>query len=101
MNNDKDSIVGLTTNSEKHMLNVYEIGRKLDKNFPTDRIIDTWTEEIADKMIKEYPEKLSKKWNKETNDWIDEVSKEFFLDNVFSYIGDNIKHNYIEKLNIE
>ena len=58
-------------------------------------------EEIADKMIKEYPEKLSKKWNKETNDWIDEVSKEFFFDNVFSYIGDNIKHNYIEKLNIE
>ena len=39
------------TNSEKHMLNVYEIGRSLDKNFPTDRIIDTFTEEIADKML--------------------------------------------------
>ena len=33
------------------MLNVYEIGRKLDKNFPTDRIIDSFTEEVADKMI--------------------------------------------------
>ena len=33
------------------MLNVYEIGRSLDKNFPTDRIIDTFTEEIADKML--------------------------------------------------
>ena len=33
------------------MLNVYEIGRKLDKNFPTDRIIDSWTEEVADKML--------------------------------------------------
>ncbi len=52
-------------------------------------------------MIKEYPEKLSKKWNKETNDWIDWVSKEFFLNNVSSYLGDNIKYNYIEKLNIE
>ena len=26
-------------------------GRKLDKNFPTDRIIDGWTEEVADKML--------------------------------------------------
>ena len=33
------------------MLNVYEIGRNLDKNFPTDRIIDSFTEEIADKML--------------------------------------------------
>ena len=42
--------VALLLNSEKHMLNVYEIGRSLDKNFPTDRIIDS-TEEIADKML--------------------------------------------------
>ena len=54
MSDDKNSIVGLTTNSEKHMLNVYEIGRKLDKNFPTDRIIDSWTEEVADKMLPEF-----------------------------------------------
>ena len=32
------------------MLNVYEIGRSLDKNFPTDRIIDSFTEEIADQL---------------------------------------------------
>ena len=51
LNNNRDSFVGLTTNSEKHMLNVYEIGRKLDRNFPTDRIIDGWTEEVADKML--------------------------------------------------
>ena len=36
-----------------------------------------------------------------TNDWIDWVSKEFFLNTVSSYLGDNIKYNYIEKLNIE
>ena len=36
------------------MLNVYEIGRKLDSNFPTDRIIDTFTEELADKMLTKY-----------------------------------------------
>ena len=34
------------------MLNVYEIGRKLDSNFPTDRIIDSWTEEVADNATK-------------------------------------------------
>tara|TARA_Y100000816_G_C25971015_1_gene506709 strand:- start:105 stop:926 length:822 start_codon:yes stop_codon:yes gene_type:complete len=54
LNENKNSFVGLTTNSEKHMLNVYEIGRKLDSNFPTDRIIDSWTEEVADKMLPNY-----------------------------------------------
>lgn len=54
LNNDKNSFVSITTNSEKHMLNVYEIGRNLDKNFPTDRIIDSFTEEIADKMLPQY-----------------------------------------------
>ena len=51
LNDNPNSFCSITTNSEKHMLNVYEIGRKLDKNFPTDRIIDTFTEEIADKLI--------------------------------------------------
>tara|TARA_B100001057_G_C22832075_1_gene943781 strand:- start:965 stop:1786 length:822 start_codon:yes stop_codon:yes gene_type:complete len=54
LNNDDNSFVSITTNSEKHMLNVYEIGRKLDSNFPTDRIIDTFTEELADKMLTKY-----------------------------------------------
>ena len=54
LNDKKDSFVSITTNSEKHMLNVYEIGRKLDPNFPTDRIIDTFTEEIADKMLEKH-----------------------------------------------
>ena len=54
LNDEKSSFCSITTNSEKHMLNVYEIGRKLDKNFPTDRIIDSFTEEIADKMIPTY-----------------------------------------------
>ena len=51
LNDKPSSFCSITTNSEKHMLNVYEIGRNLDKNFPTDRIIDTFTEEIADKML--------------------------------------------------
>ena len=51
LNDNPNSFCSITTNSERHMLNVYEIGRKLDKNFPTDRIIDTFTEEVADKMI--------------------------------------------------
>ena len=54
LNDKENSFCSITTNSEKHMLNVYEIGRNLDKNFPTDRIIDTFTEEIADVMIPEF-----------------------------------------------
>ena len=51
LNDKPSSFCSITTNSEKHMLNVYEIGRSLDKNFPTDRIIDSFTEEVADKML--------------------------------------------------
>ena len=51
LNNNSDSFLSITTNSEKHMLNVYDIGKHLDKNFPTDRIIDGFTEEIADKIL--------------------------------------------------
>ena len=54
LNENSNSFCSITTNSQKHMLNVYEIGRKLDKNFPTDRIIDTFTEEIADTLIPKY-----------------------------------------------
>jgi len=46
--------VSITTNSEQHMLNVYEIGKIIDDNFPTDRNIDTFTEEIADQMLPKY-----------------------------------------------
>ena len=51
-------------------------------------------------MIKEYPDQLSKKWDKEKKDWTDEDSEEFFEENVYCYIGDNIKYTYIEKLNL-
>ena len=54
LNDKKESFCSITTNSEKHMLNVYEIGRKLDKNFPTDRIIDSFTEEVADVLLKKH-----------------------------------------------
>ena len=51
LNDNEESFLSITTNSEKHMLNVYEIGRQLDENFPTDRIIDSFTEEVADKLL--------------------------------------------------
>ena len=53
------------------MLNVYEIGRNLDKNFPTDRIIDSFTEEVADTMLPKHF-KYEKKIEEEelrVNDW--------------------------------
>jgi ubiquinone/menaquinone biosynthesis C-methylase UbiE len=49
-----DGMVTVTTNSDSHMLNVYAIGRELDDNFPTDRIIDSFAEEIADTMLGDY-----------------------------------------------
>ncbi len=49
-----DGFATFTTNSQVHMFNVYEIGRRLDANFPTDRIIDSFTEEIADEMLPEF-----------------------------------------------
>ncbi|MDA9664705.1 class I SAM-dependent methyltransferase [Candidatus Pelagibacter sp.] len=54
LNDDNNSFASITTNSEKHMLNVYEIGRSLDPKFPTDRIIDSFTEELADEMLPKY-----------------------------------------------
>ena len=50
----------ITTNSERHMRNVYDIGRQLDPNFPTDRIIDSFTEEIADDMLLEHFSEIEK-----------------------------------------
>lgn len=47
----QDGYVTITTNSARHMRVVYDIGRRLDPNFPTDRIIDSFTEEIADEML--------------------------------------------------
>ena len=54
LNNNKNSFCSITTNSKKHMLNVYEMGRRLDPNFPTDRIIDSFTEEVADIMLSKH-----------------------------------------------
>ncbi len=71
LNDKSSSFCSITTNSEKHMLNVYEIGRSLDKNFPTDRIIDSFTEEIADQMLPKHF-KLEKKIEEEelrVTDW--------------------------------
>lgn len=71
LNDKPSSFCSITTNSEKHMLNVYEIGRNLDKNFPTDRIIDSFTEETADKMLPEHF-KFEKKLEEEelrVTDW--------------------------------
>ena len=71
LNDKTSSFCSITTNSEKHMLNVYEIGRNLDNNFPTDRIIDSFTEEIADQMLPKHF-KLEKKVEEEelrVTDW--------------------------------
>ncbi len=71
LNDNPNSFCSITTNSEKHMLNVYEIGRKLDEKFPTDRIIDTFTEEIADQLIPNHfqMEKIVEEEELQVTDW--------------------------------
>jgi len=82
LNNNVNSFCSITTNSEKHMLNVYEIGRNLDKNFPTDRIIDSFTEEVADELLKNHfkSEKKVEEEELRVTDW--EILKGFVASGV-------------------
>ena len=77
-----NSFCSITTNSEKHMLNVYEIGRNLDKNFPIDRIIDSFTEEVADELLKNHfkSEKKVEEEELRVTDW--EILKGFVASGV-------------------
>ena len=82
LNDNPNSFCSITTNSEKHMLNVYQIGRDLDKNFPTDRIIDSFTEEVADKLLKDHfkSEKKVEEEELRVTDW--EILKGFVASGV-------------------
>ena len=82
LNNNANSFCSITTNSEKHMLNVYQIGRDLDKNFPTDRIIDSFTEEVADELLKNHfkSEKKVEEEELRVTDW--EILKGFVASGV-------------------
>ena len=82
LNNNTNSFCSITTNSEKHMLNVYQIGRDLDKNFPTDRIIDSFTEEVADELLKNHfkSEKKVEEEELRVTDW--EILKGFVASGV-------------------
>ncbi len=106
LNDKSSSFCSITTNSEKHMLNVYEIGRNLDKNFPTDRIIDSFTEEVADKMLPTYFnfEKKIEEEELRVTDW--EVLMGFVASGVeprgiklVDNFWDNYKKNYDEEFN--
>jgi ubiquinone/menaquinone biosynthesis C-methylase UbiE len=55
-----DGFVSITTNSEKHMLNVYTIAHSIDANFSMVRNIDGFTEEDADILLKKYFPNISK-----------------------------------------
>lgn len=55
-----DGTVTITTNSAIHMRNVYDIGKQLDPKFPTDRIIDSFTEEVADEMLPKHFSSIEK-----------------------------------------
>lgn len=97
LNNDPNSFCSITTNSEKHMLNVYQIGRDLDKNFPTDRIIDSFTEEVADVMLKDHFkfEKIVEEEELRVTDW--EILKGFVASGVEPRgikLVDNFYENY-------
>lgn len=79
----KDGFVSITTNSEKHMFNVYEIGKSIDDNFPTDRNIDSFTEEMADDILPKHFSKIEKFVNK---DYLRITDKQLVLDYVRSAV---------------
>ncbi len=84
-----DGKVTITTNSEKHMLNVYEIGGRLDDNFPKDRIIDSFTEEIADKMLPQYFSDITKLVS-------EDLLKVTDLDVMIGYVQSAVEPRHIE-----
>ena len=47
----KDGFVSITTNSSRHMLNVFELGMSLSPDVPRDRHIDAFVEEKADEIL--------------------------------------------------
>lgn len=55
-----DGFISITTNSEKHMLNVYTIAHSIDENFSMVRNIDGFTEEDADGMLKNHFDNINK-----------------------------------------
>lgn len=55
-----DGFVSVTTNSESHMLNVFELGIRLSPQFPRDRHIDTFVEEKADKILAKHFQTVQK-----------------------------------------
>jgi ubiquinone/menaquinone biosynthesis C-methylase UbiE len=52
--------VTITTNSCSHMRELYELGQELDSQFPADRIIDAFTEEIADHFLPQHFSSIEK-----------------------------------------
>lgn len=87
----------ITTNSERHMRNVYDIGRQLDPNFPTDRIIDTFTEEIADDILEKHFSRIEKHVQEDTLK-VDDVK--FLMDYVASGVtprGMEVADNFYER----
>ena len=55
-----DGFISITTNSERHMLNVYTIAHSIDDNFSMVRNIDGFTEEDADEMLKNHFSNIKK-----------------------------------------
>jgi len=53
--------ISITSNSEKHMLNVYTISHSIDNNYSMVRNIDGFTEEDADKILPKHFSKFDKK----------------------------------------
>lgn len=75
--------VSITTNSEEHMKKVYDIGKSVDSNFPTDRNISSFTEEIADNVLPEYFSSIDKHISR---DYIRVNQRQLILDYVRSAV---------------
>lgn len=79
----KGGIASITTNSQDHMADLFDLGKKLDPNFPKDRHIDSFVMEKADKILPEFFTKITKKLS-EDNMYVDDA--DFIVDFIRSEI---------------
>jgi ubiquinone/menaquinone biosynthesis C-methylase UbiE len=92
-----DGFISITTNSEKHMLNVYTIAHSIDENFSMVRNIDGFTEEDADTLLKKHFSNIEKTIYE---DMLEVNDLEFMVDYIKSTTEPrkmNLRNDFYEK----
>ncbi len=82
--------VSITTNSARHMQVVYDIAREIDPDYPSERHIASFTEEIADKVLPHFFSSIDKHVRK---DHLEVTDSQSLLDYVASTLDNGVMRN--------